>query len=77
MSTAGIIIFVFLLITFIFTFRNFVIFITAFWRGKFKLKECNCWLLGFIIFVLTFSVTTHFHEELGIKKTCAQNAATC
>jgi hypothetical protein len=32
---------------------------------------------GIIIFVLTFNVTMNFHEELGIKKTCAQNAASC
>lgn len=77
MSTAGIIIFVFLFITFLFTIRYFFIFVTAFWRGRFKLKELNFWLLGFIIFVLTFNVTMNFHEELGIKQTCAQNAASC
>ncbi|ESP91531.1 hypothetical protein N483_18490 [Pseudoalteromonas luteoviolacea NCIMB 1944] len=77
MSTAGIVIFAFLFITFILIFRSFVIFTSALRRGQFKLRELNCWLGGSIIFVLTFCATMHYHEELGIKKTCAQNAASC
>jgi len=46
-------------------------------KGKFNLSQFLRTFYSALLFIILFQVAANYHEELGIRKSCAQNAATC
>ena len=66
----GIMLAFFLVISFVFTIKYFIIFMGNLWHGKPIGKACVIWIWCVIISIGGFSIVTNYPENLGFKVVC-------
>ncbi len=74
MSFLGMIPFIIAIIAFIFAFKHFTKFFDGAWRRSFSSKHLALFFVSAFIFLSMFYIMAEYHEELGIKSSCARSA---
>lgn len=77
MSLLGLTVFIPLMVATLFTLYNGFIFCFSIVKFDFKSKEFYRMIVNFLIAGLLWVVVIQFSDELGIEKTCAQQATEC
>ncbi len=74
MSLLGMIPFIIAIVSFIFAFKHFTKFVDGVWRKTFYSKHLVKFVIATCIFLIMFYIMAQYHEELGIKSSCARSA---